>query len=211
MKKFRTILLWSSAAALATLFCLPGIASAGAHLTLGGSSTISNAGYQKIESGAASGGLAFDLGEYFRLGYTYRQELAITSGYIEAKDDNGVVIKDAAGDTTYEKFLNKSRVVSQSVDLTIVLYAGDIFTPYIFAGIVNKSYDIENQTEGEPVEHTRLSFPSPNGGAGMGIRLNQKFTLKLSHTISQGVKQLPGQKAEGTLDTYSQIGISYSL
>ena len=208
MKKPLNVTFWSNLLFLLGLAWLPDIANAGMHLTLGGSNSISNAGYQKIQSGAASGSLAFDLGDYFRLGYSYRQELSITSGYTEAKDENGVVTEDV-----YVKFLNMSRVTSQSVDFTVVLYAGEIFMPYVFVGVVNKRYEIDNQIEGQPVERLRLPMPaSPNGGAGMGIRLNQKFSLKMSYTMSQGFKQLPGQiDPERTIDTYTQVGITYSL
>jgi hypothetical protein len=213
MKKPLNVVLWSNISFLLALAWLPNVANAGMHLTLGGSNSVSNAGYQKIQAGAASGSLAFDLGDYFRLGYSYRQELSITSGYTEAKDESGVVSKDAAGDATYVKFLNMSRVTSQSVDLTVVLYAGEIFMPYVFVGVVNKNYEIDNQIEGQPIERIRLPMPaSPNGGVGMGIRLNQKFSLKMSYTMSQGFKQLPGQiDPERTIDTYTQVGITYSL
>ncbi len=208
MKKPLNVTLWSNISFLLALVWLPSVATAGMHLTLGGSNSVSNAGYQKIQAGAASGSLAFDLGDYLRLGYSYRQELSITSGYTEAKDANGVITDDV-----YVKFLNMSRVTSQSVDLTVVLYAGEIFMPYVFIGIVNKNYEIDNQIEGQPVERIRLPMPaSPNGGAGMGIRLNQKFSLKMSYTMSQGYKQLPGQlEPERTIDTYTQVGITYSL
>lgn len=203
---------WLNAIICAALLGVASIASAGMHLSLSGSQSSTHAGLQKIESGAGSASVAFDVWDYLRLGYTYRQEIASTGGYTEGKNADGGIPRDADGNAlTYVKFLNRSRVISQSLDLTIVLYAGDVFMPYVFVGYGTKQYDILNQTENQPDEHTRSNLPSPNGGAGFGIRLSQRFSLKFSYTVSLGVKQLPGQVAESTLDNYTQVGISYAL
>lgn len=204
---------WLNTIACVSLLGISNMASAGMHLSLSGSQSSSNAGLQKIESGAGSASVAFDIWDYLRLGYTYRQEISSTGGYTEGRDANGGIIKNAAGEpASYVKFLNRSRVVSQSVDLTIVLYAGDVFMPYIFVGAGTKNYDILNQTENKEDEHIKASVPvSPNAGAGLGIRLSQRFSLKFSYTVSQGIKQLPGQLAEPTLDNYTQVGITYAL
>lgn len=202
MLAFRTTFRRMSAYAVVSFWGLAGstVGHAAVHLSLGGSHSESNAGLQKIESGAGSGSLAFDLGDYFRLGYTHRQELASTSGWNYAEDTK-----------IYTAFVSKSHVVSHSVDLTIILYAGEVFMPYVFAGIGVKSYDIENKEEGKATERTRVTIPNPNGGGGLSIRLNQQFSLKLSHTVSPGIRQLPGKEAESTTDSYSQVGISYAL
>lgn len=203
---------WMNAGVAVIFISMPSIASAGMHLSLSGSQSTSNAGLQKIQSGSGSASIAFDIWDYLRLGYTYRQELAYTGGYTEAKDANGVIIKNSAGNPTYVKFLNRSRVVSDSVDFTVVLYAGDVFMPYVFVGAGRKNYNIINQTEGQEDEVIKLTMPfSPNGGVGLGIRMSQRFSLKFSYTVSQGYKQLPDQPLELTMDSYSQVGISYAL
>lgn len=203
---------WMNVAVAVTFISMPSIASAGMHLSLSGSQSTSNAGLQKIQSGSGSASVAFDIWDYLRLGYTYRQELAYTGGYTEAKDANGVTIKNSAGNPTYVKFLNRSRVISDSVDLTVVLYAGDVLMPYVFVGAGRKNYNIVNQTEGQEDDVIKLTMPfSPNGGAGIGIRMSQRFSLKFSYTVSQGYKQLPDQPIEITMDSYSQVGISYAL
>lgn len=175
-------------------------ASAGMQLSLGGSHSQSNAGYQKIESGAGSAGLSLDLGDYFRIGYTHRQELSSTTGY---------QLKEATNQYVY--FESLSHVKSNSVDLTLILYAGEIITPFIFAGVTVKQYSTDMQEADGTHEHMELTYPGPQGGAGLGIRLNQKFSLKITYTMSPGVTQLPGALAESTIDTYTQVGISYSL
>ncbi len=186
---------------LSTVILLPSsLARAAVNLTLGGSHSQSNAGYQKIESGAGSAGISVDLGDYFRVGYTHRQELASTTGY---------QLKEATKQYVY--FESLSHVTSNAVDLTLILYAGDIVTPFIFAGVNVKHYSTDNKEADGTHEHLDLVYPGPQGGAGIGIRLNQKFSLKVTYTMSPGVTQTPDQPAAQTLDTYSQLGISYAL
>jgi hypothetical protein len=175
-------------------------AQAAINLSLGGSHSQSNAGYQKIESGAGSAGISIDLGDYFRVGYTHRQELAATTGY---------QLKEASKE--YVFFQSLSHVTSNAVDLTLILYAGEIVTPFIFAGVNVKHYSTDNRESDGTYEHLDLVYPGPQGGAGLGIRLNQKFSLKVTYTMSPGVTQIPGQAANQTLDTYTQLGITYAL
>ena len=183
------------------LLCLEsGSSYAVMHLSLSGSHSDSNAGLQKIEAGSLSASVAFDLGDYFRLGYTHMQQLQSAIGNTQDQETK-----------VYTAIRSKSHVVSHSVDLTAILYAGEIFTPYIFAGMGVKTYNIENKEGDKPTEKTTVTIPNPNGGAGMAIRLNQKFSLKLSYTVSPGVKQEPNKPQEGTTDSYAQIGIQYSL
>lgn len=169
-------------------------------VTLGGSHSKSNAGYQKIESGAGSAGLSFDLGEHFMIGYTHRQELASTTGY-QLKEES----------KQYVYFESLSHVTSNAIDLTLILYSGDILTPFIFAGVNVKHYSTDNKEADGTHEHLDITYPGPQGGAGLSIRLNQKFSLKVTYTMSPGVTQTPDQPAAATLDTYTQIGISYAL
>ena len=54
--------------------------------------------------------------------------------------------------------------------------------------------------------------PSPTGGLGMGIRLHRNFSLKLSYTVSPGIKQEnPNEDPRAVIDSYSSVGISYNL
>jgi hypothetical protein len=170
------------------------------HLSLSGSHSDSNAGLQKIQGGSLSGSVSFDLGSYFRLGYTHLQQLQSAAGYTQDADTK-----------EYTAIKSKSHVVSHSVDLTAVLYAGEIFTPYVFVGMGVKSYNIENKEGDKPAEKISVAIPNPNGGAGMAVRLTQKFSLKLTYTVSPGVKQEPNKPQESTTDSYAQVGIQYTL
>ncbi len=170
------------------------------HLTLGGSHSQSNAGYQKVESGAGSAALSLDLGEYFRVGLTHREELASTTGFHAVASTN-----------TYSYFKSRSNISSNGVDLTLVLYNGEIITPYVFCGVTQKHYVITTVEADGTTDHFDMTQPGPQAGMGLGIRLNQKFSLKISYTMSIGQTQIPGNPAQSATDTFTQIGLSYAL
>jgi hypothetical protein len=171
------------------------------YFTLGGSQSRSNVPYQTYVSRAGSASVAVDVGEYFRVGYTHRQEFSNNTGYRALESQPGY----------YGEYISQTRVVSNSVDLNVILYAGELFIPYVSAGAVVKAYNSDIMTvEGRETGSFTLP-PVPNLGGGVGIRLNRNFSLKLSYTVSQGVKQEPGGIQEGILDTYSQIGVTYQM
>jgi len=169
-------------------------------LSLSGSRSESNAGYQKIQSGAASAGFSLDLGENFMVGYTHRQELSSTVGYQQIEGTQIFV---------YSKTL--SHVTTNALDLTLILYGGEIVTPFIFAGLAIKHYVIDTMAAGESPQRASMPHYGPQGGAGLSIRMSQKFSFKLTYTLTDGVKKLPGEDAEQTIDTYTQMGITYAL
>jgi Outer membrane protein beta-barrel domain len=168
--------------------------------TIGGNHEKSNAGYQQVESGGGSAGVSLDLGEYFRIGVTHREEQGSTTGYHQL-----------SGTENYTYFKTKSNVSSNGVDLTLCLYNGEIVTPYIFGGITNKHYIMSTTEADGSTTLLDKSKPGPQGGVGLGIRLNEKFSLKLSETWSIGDYQVPGNQAQSAVDTYSQVGVSYAL
>ncbi len=190
--------------ALATLTHYAVRSDAAVQLSLSGSHSDSNAGLQKVESGGVGAGLSVDLGTHFRLGFTHRQQMSNTYGYLYNEEETEVEKK-------YPEYYSKSHVISNSVDLTIILYSGEIFTPYIFAGFGVKTYDIETREQFKETSKDQVSLPTPNGGVGLSIKLNQRFSLKMFHTVSLGVKKLPDQEAEQTTDSFSQLGIEYTL
>lgn len=169
-------------------------------VSLSGSRSESNAGYQKIQSGAGSAGLSLDLGEYFMVGYTHRQELSSTVGYQQIEGTN-----------IFVQFKTLSHVTTNALDLTLVLYGGEIVTPFVFAGLAVKHYVIDTVQAGQEPQHVAMPHYGPQGGAGLSIRMSQKFSFKLTYTLTDGVKQYPGESAEQTVDTYTQMGITYSL
>lgn len=177
-------------------------AFAAMHLSLSGNHSLVHAGYQTIESGGASASVAFDLGSYFRLGLTHRQENSSAKGHIEDEKTKEL--------HTYE---SQSYIMSNSLDFTVVLYAGEIFMPYIFVGYGTKYYHIR-KVESGVISDDRNAGPGPNGGAGFAISLSKNFSLKISHTLSSGVTKdanHPELEGKSAVDGYTQAGISYAL
>ena len=171
------------------------------YFTLGGSQSQNNVPYQTYVSRAGSASVAVDMGEYFRIGYTHRQEFSNNYGYKASTSDP----------STYTEFLSQTKVVSNSIDLNIILYAGDLFIPYLSAGAVVKAYSSAFSSV-DGTESAAITLPPvPNLGGGVGVRLSRSFSLKLSYTVSPGVRQEPGGIQEGILDTYSSLGITYQL
>lgn len=171
------------------------------HFTLGGSQSQNNVPYQTYVSRAGSASVAVDMGEYFRIGYTHRQEFSNNYGFKVSTTDP----------STYTEFLSQTKVVSNSIDLNIILYAGDLFIPYLSAGAVVKAYSSAFSSI-DGTESASITLPPvPNLGGGVGMRLSRSFSLKLSYTVSPGVRQEPGGIQEGILDTYSSLGITYQL
>jgi hypothetical protein len=171
------------------------------YFTLSGSQSQNNVPYQTYVSRAGSASMAVDMGEYFRIGYTHRQEFSNNYGFKTSTTDP----------STYTEFLSQTKVVSNSIDLNIILYAGDLFIPYLSAGAVVKTYySAFSSIDG--AESASITLPPvPNLGGGVGVRLSRSFSLKLSYTVSPGVRQEPGGIQEGILDTYSSLGITYQL
>jgi hypothetical protein len=171
------------------------------YFTLGGSQSRNNVPYQTYVSRAGSASIAMDLGEYFRLSYSHRQEFSNNTGYKALVTQPGY----------YGEYVSQTRVISNSVDFNVILFAGEIFIPYLSAGAVVKAYHSDIMTlEGREAGSFTLP-PVPNLGGGVGIRLNRNFSLKLSYTVSPGVRQEPGGVQEGILDNYSQLGVTYQM
>lgn len=155
---------------------------------------------QNARSGSAS--VAIDLGTYFRVGVTHRQAINKTKGY---------VLNETLGAYLYK--MEQYHTFANSVDFTIILYYGRIFIPFLKIGVVKKDYLIvAAQDEKESITNSISIPPVPNGGIGVGIRINRNFSLKLSYTVSPGIRQShPLLEPESVLDTYSSVGISYNI
>lgn len=179
------------------------------------SASESNVGLQTQESRGASGSIAFDLGRYIRLGFTHRQDMQTADGYVGEAEDTCVFGKDVSGCATY---YSKTHIVSNSVDLTLILYEGDVVVPFIQGGAVIKTYTFQTETvkrdgsvEAEKTGPVPFG-PVPNLGAGLGIRLNRQFTLKLSYTASPGITQDPIENKEKVVwDKQMSLGLTYQL
>ena len=173
------------------------------HFTVQGSATDSHFGLQTQASRSASASIATDLGVYFRLGITHREDVSDQQGY-SAKDDG----------SGYYFSKTRTNLSANSLDLTIILYYGELFVPYIMAGAIKKEYITEFTAEsGEKIVSPTSLPPVPNAGVGVGIRINKDFSLKLSYTVSPGFVQNGPEDTEGrrVLDKVTSVGITYDL
>jgi hypothetical protein len=197
--------------ALAALTLAPR-ADAAVYLTGSIAASTSNVPYQTYQSSYGSASLSFDVGPYLRLGYTYSQEYSIEDGYTEAADaaqaNDGKIAPDEAVHS-----LSRSIVTAHSIDLTIILYEGQVFMPYLMAGVIKKLYRFESQTgDADPVVNEGTMPFLPNLGAGVGLRLNQNFMLKLSFLASPGVVQRPeDSEPKSAWDRKLTVGLTYQI
>jgi hypothetical protein len=176
---------------------------AGTHFSIQGSANYNNLGLNNEDSRSACASIAQDLGKYFRIGVTYRQGTTILKGY-KLNPDN-----QAYG--FYEQRINS---VANSLDFILILYYGETFVPYVQLGAVKKDYLVKNIGPVEADNTTQIySLPIvPSAGIGLGIKMSTNFSLKLSYTVSPGIKQTqPDQPPVSVLDSYSAVGVSYDI
>ena len=190
---------------IAVLIVIPtGPMYAGMHFTLQSSLSVNNLTLTRQDSRSGSASVAFDLGTYFRIGVTHRQAISRKEGYIKVSGlENPMYIYNR------EQF----HLVANSLELTVILYYGRVFVPYVQVGIVKKDYLTVTAIGEDPGARNKISIdPEPSGGLGIGIRLNRNFSLKLSHTVSRGIRQEhPTLPVKSVLDSYTSVGISYNI
>lgn len=185
------------------LFSISSIASSAVHFSLQGTASDSKAGIQSYNKRAFSTSIAFDVGRHFRLGLTHRQEDNKNAGWTYN-----------SGDSSYYYRSTKTFVTSNSLDLTVIIYYGSLFVPYIQGGLIVKDYEITDTIAGFSATNSIQSPPVPNAGAGLNIILNRNFSLKLSYNISPGYtieNPLDQENVEDVWDSYTSIGITYKI
>lgn len=180
------------------------------------STSTSNVPFQTFESRYGSGSLGIDLGRFIRLQYTHSQELSVTEGF---KDPSGQ--SQSKGDSASDRVdtcetcietRSSTHVVGNSLDLQIILFEGQLFMPYITGGAIVKLYNFENLESGQLTRNEGAVGPVPNLGAGLGIRLNKDFTLKLTYIASPGLAQTKGEELpHGVWDKRVTLGLSYQI
>ena len=110
------------------------------------SASTSNVPMQTNESQAGSGSLAVDLGQYIRIGLTHKQEFQVSSGYKDTSEADTTSTTETPAN--YVEVASRTHVVSNSLDLTLILYEGQIFLPYLTIGGVIKNYRFETEEAG---------------------------------------------------------------
>lgn len=177
--------------------------------------------YQAYDSRYISASIGVDLGSQLRLSYSYSQEESFTKGYTDIRSESDLTLANATraeanddpdDDNNLVTYSSHSRVIGNSIDLQLVLYEGEIFSPYITGGVIKKMTTIDMEKDGDLTKGKPVPGLGPNLGVGLGIRLNREFMLKLSYIASQGATREPFEpKAKTTWDRKATVGLSYKL
>lgn len=183
--------------------CLTEQAFSRVHLSLKGSAVSSNFGLQSQAKDSVSGSVDFDVGRHLRLGVTHRVERTRSEGYTEVAEGS------------YYFSATNVLATANSLDLTVILFYGQLFLPYLKLGMIKKNYKyILENLEGESDTISLSTEPLPNMGAGLGIQLSARFSLNLSHSISPGytiANPAVSDEATAAWDSVSSVGITYKL
>jgi hypothetical protein len=186
------------------LLLTPATATAGINLSLSLKTSTQTSGTTRYGDSDGSASLAFDLGQHFRLGLSHRKKTDSKDGYEKTSED---------GETaTYTRIRSSTTVFSNSLDITLVLYNGQSFVPYVFAGGAWKKF-VSSATVGSNTLSGSTPYigPFPNMGFGAMFPLNMNFSLKFDYALTIGL----GQELDGTSyqvwDPFTSIGINYKI
>ena len=175
---------------------------AAVHFGVSGTVSTSNLGLETTRKQSGKGSVAIDLGSYFRLGYSFRKIHEQEENYRRDEDTSNLYRSEQDMVLDVHAF-----------DLIAILYAGELFTPFVFVGAAWKYYDISYYDEEEGRGSNQLFMgPVENYGGGLSISLNKDFSLKVTTTWSPGWKINPDDpdgKLEKVRDVQTDIGLSY--
>jgi hypothetical protein len=207
---FARAVLGALALTLPALVAAP--ASAAVYLTGSVSGSTTNAGLQTYESEGAAASIAFDIGTFMRLGFTHKQQIQRTKGWTGETADDCAFDTDVSGCKDYK---SRTHVTANSIDLTVILYPGEVVVPFLLGGVIVKSYETEStRGTGDDAVVEKAVYPSgpvPNIGGGLSFRLSKQFSLKLQYTASPGVMQKPDGTEQRLWDKDASIGLTYQL
>ena len=186
-------------------------ASAFVSVGISGNSSSTHSGLEQSSDTSLSASVSFDLGSHFRIGYTHRQSWEKKSGLKIFDSNDGVSV-------SLENFSETTLSTIKSLDLTIVLYQGQLIVPFVFGGIAWKSYDVSEYSDTKGYRsYSPETDPVWNAGGGLAITLSERFSLKVSKSFSPGKvytfdsEQNAIVSARRVTDAYTQVGITYKL
>ena len=188
--------------AILLLMCQPtfGAISVG----LSGASSKSNYSLETQKSSIISANVSVSFLSFLRVGLTHRRSFTEKTGLKKAETPSQVI---------YYEFEDNTDIITNSIDLTAVLYPG-VVSPFVFGGIARRDYYTEVRYPGSEAKGETTLPAVPNYGAGLAIRLSHQFSLKITQTYTPGIATTieNGEEVSRVInDTYSQIGISYQL
>jgi len=193
------------------MFLLTGLYSSSAHaqwtFSLSGTEDRSHTDLVESRDSRWTFSASVYLLQYMSIGISHSQVNKITVGE-----------KERTGAQLNEHFEDRLKVVSNSFNLTVVLFSGPI-TPYIFGGIARKwyyyVYNYEFSTAGQDFEYT----PDDNGqknlwnaGLGFSIPVSYNFSVKIKRNWTPVELTDPITKDKKKVyDTYTEVGLTYKI
>ncbi|MES2745872.1 MAG: hypothetical protein V4655_10625 [Bdellovibrionota bacterium] len=185
--------------------CAP-CAHAGVQINLSGSAQKSTNNFEKTAAHSVAANIGVSLGSYVSIGLTHRRSFSDTTGQKKR-------INEARTAYVLVDFADKTETVTNSVDLTLIPYAG-IVSPFIFGGVARQDYTNTFDYQFERTVSKQSLYPVPNYGGGIAIQLGQGFQLKITQTITPGKQSYVEEGAEKTKtvqNTYTELGLGYKL
>jgi hypothetical protein len=175
--------------------------------------------YTASETEYGSASVDIELGRYVRLGYTYGMEVSKSTTFKDPTAPDGTQ-QTSSGycQQRCDKTFQNETVVSHAVNLTLVLYEGQTFMPFLLGGAIKKiitmeslDYDHTGNLVYTPPQSSTLPIV-PQIGGGIGIRLNRSFSLKFTYQVSPGVVLMPENPKPSTVwDRQWSVGLQYQL
>lgn len=192
-------------------------ALAGVSVTGSVSTSTTNVPLQITTMQYGTAGVDFDLGQYIRFGLNYGVQLSTTSVYQPpAGGSNGSAnLADPTCPTVGScvSVVNRTVITERGSGFTLILWAGEIFMPYVTVGGVVKNYTFTTQVNDGTAEERKGQTPvSVSLGGGLVCRLNRDFSLKMNAQISPGVTMSPGDPTPRmTWDKKNTFGLTYQI
>lgn len=170
--------------------------------------------YKKSDAKSGSASIEVGLADTVRVGITHEEMVQSVKGYDQNSDRSFTPVDDY------------TRVSANSLDVTLIVYKGDVFAPFIKGGFVAKDYRFKTIEEAS-IDATNplgdrdfvysdqtTTLPTWQAGVGLAVNLNRQFSLRFAYMVSPGIQMKPGQdvnEKQDVLDRKSTVGLSYQL
>ena len=220
MKPFKLIRMWFTPILLSmtSIFIVAEPSVAAITVTGSISTSTTNVPLQITTMQYGTAGIDLDLGQYIRFGLNYGLQVSSSAIFQPVENNSSAALADSANPTcptvgSCFAVINRSVVTERGLGFTLILWAGDVVMPYITIGGVVKKYTFSTQVnDGLTEERQGQTPPSVSLGAGLVLKLNRDFSLKLNIQASPGVTMRPGDDKPRMLwDKKNTIGLTYQL
>ena len=191
---------------LLTMLLTVGESALGAiSIGLSGASSQSNYSLETQKSSILIANVSIGIASFLRIGLTHRRSFEKKAGLKKAQVSDTQII--------YYEFEDNTDIVTNSVDLTAILYPG-VVSPFVFGGVARRDYYTEVRYPGSASKGKTTLPAVPNYGLGIAVQLSRQFSLKITQTYTPGLSTTieDGEEVSKAVnDTYTQIGIGYRI